>query len=92
MSHYKNLGNRKTGIRRLAENVNILILELGINNYGNCALGQQFYKCRQCKNNLKSKIMEDEENTCEVEGNVSAFLKSGSQKIYSKVDTSKNIV
>lgn len=40
MSHHKNLRNRETGIRRLAVNINMLILELGSNNYENCGVGQ----------------------------------------------------
>lgn len=36
--------------------------------------------------------MEEEEKMCKIEGNVSAFFKRGSRKIYSKVDTSRNVV
>lgn len=73
MSHDKGLRNRETGIRRLSVNVNMLILELGSNNYGNYDYWatSKCYKCRQCKNNnLESKIMGDSEKKCVLGGNV----------------------
>lgn len=76
MSHEKDLRNRETGIRRLAVNINMLTLELGINSYGNCSywVTSKCYKCRKCKNShLKSKVI-GREKKCEVGGKVSVLF------------------
>lgn len=40
MSHAKDLRNWETGIRRLAVNINMSLLELGLNSYGNYGYGK----------------------------------------------------